>query len=231
MTWGGGAIRRVDVELPVEGLGTARTVDFISDIHIRDQQALDEFRSAVSDSTADLLLLGGDYCEERRFLLPLFEHLASIWRVIFAVRGNNDHIYAGRLAALEHRLGVRFLEDEIVALDGLTLLGTRDPAKDVPRLPPLPLAPLLVLSHSPDILLDLPEDAPASVLAGHVHGGQIRVPGSPLWWSHTRVGRRFGEGRATRGRTELFVGRGIGCSLVDIRNVPREFYSVRLTPA
>lgn len=230
MTWGGGVIRRIEFELPVEGLGLARTVDFISDIHIRDQSALDEFRAAVNESTSDLLLLGGDYCEEQRFILPLFEHLSSIWKVIFAVRGNNDHVYASRLVAIERRLGIRFLEDEAVTLDGLTLLGTRDPVKDTPRLPALPLAPLLVLSHSPDILLDLPEDVPASVLAGHVHGGQIRIPGSPLWWSHTRVGRRFGEGRSTRGRTELFVGRGIGCSLVDIRNVPREFYSVKLVP-
>lgn len=217
--------------MPVHGLGAPRTIDFISDIHIRDRRALDEFLAATSQPASDVLLLGGDYCEERRFLLPLFEHLAARWPLILAVSGNNDHIYRGRLVALQRRLGFRFLEDEVARIGELHVLGTRDPERDKPRIPDRLPDPLLVLSHSPDILFALPTDRPATVLAGHVHGGQIRIPGCPFWWSHTRIGRRHGEGRSRRGSVELFVGRGIGCSLVDIRNVPREVYTVRLLPA
>lgn len=223
-------IARVAVDLPLAGLTEPRTVDFISDIHLRNQPALDDFISASRAVTSDVLLLGGDYCEQRQFLEPLFEHLAACYPRIFAVYGNNDELVADRLESFQGRSGVRILRDESVAMDGFTLWGTRDPEHETPRPPPLGVAPLLVLSHSPDILLTLPADRAVSILAGHVHGGQIRIPGISWWWSHTKVGRRYGEGRSTRGRNELFVGRGIGCSLMDIRTVPREIYTVTLRP-
>jgi predicted MPP superfamily phosphohydrolase len=224
-------IRRLEVDLPLEGLTAARRVDFISDIHIRNRRALEEFIEATRGPRSDVLFLGGDYAEKLRYLLPLFDHLAAVYPRVFAVYGNNDHVARRRLEAIARRTGVRFLEDEVVDLDGIRLVGTRDPARDKPRLPPLPAdGPVLVLAHSPDILLQMDEARPATVLAGHVHGGQIRIPFWPWWWSHTRVGRRYGEGLSRRGRITIFTGRGIGCSLVDLRNVPREIYTVTLSP-
>jgi uncharacterized protein len=224
-------IHRVEIELPLEGLSAPRQVDFISDIHIRNRGALDTFIAATREPRSEVLVLGGDYAEKLRYLMPLFDHLRAVYPRIYAVYGNNDHGARRRLEAIARRTGIRFLEDEFVDLDGIHLLGTRDPARDKPRVPPWPAeGPVLVLSHSPDILLGMDPDRPATVLAGHVHGGQIRIPFWPWWWSHTRVGRRHGEGLSHRGRITIFTGRGIGCSLLDIRNVPREIYTITLEP-
>lgn len=224
------SIRRVHLHLPLVGLDRPRRIDFISDLHIRTADDLERFKAASSDPGSDVLLLGGDYVEKRRYLKPLFDHILRTYDRVFAVFGNNDHVSRVRLAAIARRPRIRFLFDEVVDLDGVHLLGTRDPARDHPVLPELPRDPLLVLSHSPDILLLLPPRRSLLLLAGHVHGGQFRIPFWPFWWSHTRIGRTHGEGRSRRGRNEIFVGRGIGCSLLTLRNVPQEIYTITLAP-
>jgi len=215
-------IRRVNVELPLAGLSSPRSCDFMSDMHIRDTEDLDRFVAATRQPGSDTLLLGGDYCEKERFIEPLFRHFVALYPKIYAVLGNNDK------GLVEPR--VKFLQDEIVNWDGINLLGTKDPARDHPLPPRLPADPLLVLSHSPDILLDLPVDRSLVVIAGHVHGGQFRIPGLPLLWSHTRIGRKYGEGHSRRGKNEIFVGRGIGYSVLPLRNVPPEVYTITFQP-
>ncbi len=212
------------------GLLASRRVDFISDIHLRTADDLERFVAASSSPGSDVLLLGGDYVEKQRYIKPLFDHLQKTYRRIFAVYGNNDHIAHRRLSVIARRPRITFLFDEVVDMDGIRLLGTRDPAKSTPCLPAMPAGPLIVLAHSPDILLDLPPRRPLLVLAGHVHGGQFRIPGWPFWWSHTKIGRAHAEGKSRRGRNEIFVGRGIGCSLLTLRNVPQEIYTISLEP-
>lgn len=194
----------------------------MSDMHIRSDRDLDRFVEATRTPGAETLLLGGDYSEKAEYIEPLFSHLIPLYSKIYAVYGNNDE------GLIEPR--VRFLQDEIVEWEGVSLLGTKDPARDHPLPPRLPPDPLLVLSHSPDILFDLPTERALVVLAGHVHGGQFRIPFSPVWWSHTRIGRQYGEGHSRRGKNEVFVGRGIGYSVLPLRNVPPEIYTITFNP-
>ncbi len=224
-------IRRVEVRLPVEGLAGSIEVDFFSDLHVRSQDDLEEILEAAEAPRARMLLMGGDYVEKIRFLDPLFDRLSPLYETVLAVVGNNDLVFEKALALAAERNGARLLRDEVARLGPLSVLGTSDPVYKRPSLPPLPPAPLLVLSHSPDILIDLPPAAPLSLLTGHVHGGQVRFSFWPWWWTHTRVGRAHGEGHSRRGRQHVFTGRGTGTSLLPIRNVPRELYTVTLVPA
>jgi hypothetical protein len=71
--------------------------------------------------------------------------------------------------------------------------------------------PVILLSHNPDIV-DSPQlDRVQLVIAGHTHGGQIVAP---LWGpAHTQVehlARREVSGFFRRGRTQVYVSRGIG---------------------
>jgi predicted MPP superfamily phosphohydrolase len=72
-------------------------------------------------------------------------------------------------------------------------------------------APTLLLSHNPDILLAPGVDRADVVLSGHTHGGQIVLP--LLGAAHTHsdyLHRRAASGYLPRGKTHLYVSRGIG---------------------
>ena len=87
----------------------------------------------------------------------------------------------------------------------------------------LPERPTIVLTHDPVWFAHVPA-GPHLTLAGHTHGGQIRLPGigilknasrAPLHWSHGLVNER-GQ--------YLYVTSGIGTSGVPLRwRVPPEF--------
>ncbi len=69
---------------------------------------------------------------------------------------------------------------------------------------------VLLLSHSPDVILY--EDARKAdlVLAGHTHGGQVRLPFIGALVTNTKMGRHFASGLFRFGKTRLFISRGIG---------------------
>lgn len=75
-------------------------------------------------------------------------------------------------------------------------------------------APLVLLAHNPDIWLE-PDVARADlVLAGHTHGGQVRLP--LMGAAHTQgthLSRNRPAGWFHRGRTRMFVSRGLGESI------------------
>ncbi|MGE4167800.1 MAG: metallophosphoesterase, partial [Xanthobacteraceae bacterium] len=71
--------------------------------------------------------------------------------------------------------------------------------------------PVVMLAHEPDIFPRVP-DRVALTLAGHTHGGQIRVPG--LWhrWVPSAYGARFAYGHIVEDRRHMVVSGGIGTS-------------------
>jgi uncharacterized protein len=73
---------------------------------------------------------------------------------------------------------------------------------------------LLLLAHNPDVWLDPLVERAGLVLSGHTHGGQVRLPG--LGAAHTQgthLSRRRPAGWFQRGRTHMFVSRGLGESI------------------
>ncbi len=98
----------------------------------------------------------------------------------------------------------------------LYLAGVDDVSEGRPRigsaLEGIPAgAPTILLSHNPDILISPQIEKVDLVLAGHTHGGQIVLP---LWGpAHTQVhtlDRREVAGFIRRGRTQVYISRGIG---------------------
>ncbi|GJE26123.1 metallophosphoesterase [Methylobacterium organophilum] len=92
-------------------------------------------------------------------------------------------------------------------------------------------APVILMAHEPDIFLHMPERV-ALTLAGHTHGGQIRIFGtSPMLIGTPR--ERYAYGHVVEGRRHLIVSGGLGVSKVAVRfGVPPEIVLVELgTPA
>ena len=77
-------------------------------------------------------------------------------------------------------------------------------------------APIVLLTHNPDVFPDVPARV-ALTLAGHTHGGQVRLPivGTPIVPS--RFGARYASGHVVEGGRHLYVATGTGTSILPVR--------------
>jgi predicted MPP superfamily phosphohydrolase len=81
----------------------------------------------------------------------------------------------------------------------------------------------VVLAHSPDVVLEASTRALDAVIAGHTHGGQVRLPFLGAVTTRSGLGPYYDWGRFefnapnARGYTTLYVNPGVGMSLLPIR--------------
>ena len=76
--------------------------------------------------------------------------------------------------------------------------------------------PVILLTHNPDVFPDVPARV-ALTLAGHTHGGQVRLPfvGRPIVPS--QFGQRYAAGHVIEDGRHLFVATGVGTSILPVR--------------
>ena len=187
----------------------------------------------------DLILLGGDLTtgtvEEFVPFMDCFRSLSAPLGV-FGVFGNHDY-YSGRpqdLLSLMAPAGVTIIHNHAVTLrhNGATLAlaglddlhyGRPDLAAALGGGPP----PHILLSHNPDVFFDAAWRGVDLVLAGHTHGGQIRLPGMPLVIKMSRYA--LDDGRYGTNGSQLVVSRGIGVTGLPLRwRCPPEAVQVTL---
>jgi predicted MPP superfamily phosphohydrolase len=88
--------------------------------------------------------------------------------------------------------------------------------------------PVILLAHEPDIFTQVPERVSLTI-AGHTHGGQIRLPLVPPFWAPSEYGARFAYGHIVERGRHLIVSGGLGCSKVPLRlGVPPEILRIEL---
>lgn len=108
-----------------------------------------------------------------------------------------------------------------LSVDGVDvwLAGVDDAMESTPNLAAAlervpPHAALILLAHNPDIWLQCGVDRADLVLSGHTHGGQIQLPGiGAIHTQGTHLQRKQPAGWFTRGKTRMFVSRGVGESI------------------
>jgi predicted MPP superfamily phosphohydrolase len=88
-------------------------------------------------------------------------------------------------------------------------------------------APVIMMAHEPDVFARMP-DRVTLTLAGHTHGGQVRLLGwAPIVPS--RYGRRYAYGHVREEGRDLIVSGGIGTSQLPIRfGIPPEIVLIEL---
>ena len=243
-------LRVHDVPLAVPGWPPALDglrVALVADVHAgAPWVGLDRVRTVVRRVVAarpDLVLLLGDsladvYLGTRLDPEPVAEALSGLRLAapVVGVLGNHDwHVDGERLRAALESAGLPVLEESAVpVLDGrLWIAGvgdlwTRTPsvADALARVPAG--APTILLTHNPDVVLDVPPSV-ALVVAGHTHGGQLRVLGRPLHTISRTQGNRWTSGWYAGER--LYVSAGIGTSTLPLRTVPPEVPVLVLRPA
>jgi predicted MPP superfamily phosphohydrolase len=211
----------------------------LSDLHLHEvSQAYRTALEVIRSERPGLVVITGDLVdrpEETSACLAFLSELGAAARVpVVAVPGNWDHrAFPTRqgIAAWHKRLqaetGVRVLANQNVVLrrhgDRMWLVGTDDPYfghadldasfKGVPD-----TAFALVLTHAPEAFEELAERPAARlVLAGHTHGGQVRLPFIGALRVPSRYGTRFAHGLYKLGDTVFYVNAGMGMSHLPIR--------------
>jgi uncharacterized protein len=153
---------------------------------------------------------------------------------VWSVPGNHDHPYWIRRVMQD--FGLKLLAGDVVDVGPLQIVGAddlilgRDALAGFRRAAAraLPGKPVLALVHEPWLWTLLPANVNL-LLAGHTHGGQIRVLGLPPLPDFYERHRR-GLFRNTRGQA-LIVSAGIGTTWVPMRiGVPPEIVVVELVP-
>lgn len=199
---------------------------------------LDRVRELVRQVAAaapDLVVLLGDHLADvhlgtRIDPEPIAEALAGLSDAapVVGVLGNHDwHGDGERVRRAFDAAGLPVLEESAAPVLGGRLwvagvgdLWTRSPSVPTALAGVPDGATTIVLTHCPDVVLDVPPSVPL-VLAGHTHGGQLTLLGRrPVHRISRTHGNRWVRGWYPQDR--LHVSAGIGTSTLPLRTVTPE---------
>lgn len=230
-------VRRLALSIagwPAQPLRIAFLSDFHLGSHAGDVARLVAIVAEAAAYKPDLALHGGDFVNMQPFgggRIPPRTIAAILARLDaplgrFAVLGNHDYTYgANEVAEALEANAIALLSDERrtlrhrdATIDLIGLPDARRPsAAGRALLSTLPNGhPAIVLAHDPHWFTYVPS-GPHLTLAGHTHGGQVRVPfigalrnasHAPLRWSH---------GHIVEGGRHLYVTSGLGTSAIPLR--------------
>jgi predicted MPP superfamily phosphohydrolase len=207
----------------------------LSDLHVERLTARERALPAlVNGLKPDLIVLTGDYLSTTYHADPhaLADLRALLGQLhapggVYAIWGTAEVDIPAMLRPILTDSGITILEDRAIELvlhaHTLWLMGLscspKPPAAgleaDAAQLRTLVRgAPsgafTLLLYHRPDLM---PQAAAAGVdlyLAGHTHGGQLRLPGFGAVVTASRYWKRYEAGAYQQGETLLYVSRGLG---------------------
>lgn len=226
-------------------------IALLADIHMAGPdmppERVERIVAQVNALNADVIAVAGDLVSEKRTGTTIYspaQVIAPLGKLtaresVVLVPGNHDHWYGWPALAAELAKFPRItvLENDAVQIGPLALGGVDDAFTghdDVPRT----LAAMttlngarVILTHSPDIFPDLPQDIEL-MMAGHTHCGQIAYPwgGSPAQMSD--YGDEFACGVVERGGKTLVTSAGLGTSILPIRLFTQpEIWLIELRPA
>lgn len=214
-------------------------VVFVSDFHITPtgQKRFDKLINTINNEKSDMVLSTGDFVGgyKDNETMPIEDIAKNLTKIkskygIITVLGNHDWdtdgikitktLNANNITVLANSNVKINTGDKEIYIAGVEDLKTRKP--DIDKALSNTENPTILLSHSPDVFPSVPQKVNLT-LAGHLHGGQIRLP---FWGAITvpsKYGNRYTTGKITEDDKAMIVTNGIGMSILPIRfNCPPE---------
>jgi predicted MPP superfamily phosphohydrolase len=228
----------------------------LSDIHLDEYTEpffLERIVRKINDLAPDLVLLTGDFITHGSLTFIAGGHairrcaeiLATLIAPLrYAILGNHDVSFDSATvtnALTTHGTPVLVNQHLPVERNGarIWVCGVDDPGTSHPNLdltlPTNPDGPVILMAHEPDYADDVIAHPRGHLvdlmLAGHSHGGQVRLPFlGPLILPP--MGEKYPEGHFNFNRMQLYVNRGIGTVGLPFRlNCPPEVTVITLQPA
>lgn len=198
----------------------------LSDLHINGRIGRGFFQRAIeiiNGLKPEMIVISGDICERDDCIAWLddFGALESTFGSFF-VLGNHD-LRVSESIQVRHRLAAAGLVDlggrwivhtprgapVILAGNELPWFAPAAPMERCPKEIDGQRPPRIVVSHSPDQLLWARSFDADLMLAGHTHGGQIRLPWIGPLVAPSRFGVRYASGEFYEAPTLMHVSRGL----------------------
>ncbi|OGB99002.1 MAG: hypothetical protein A3G35_17880 [candidate division NC10 bacterium RIFCSPLOWO2_12_FULL_66_18] len=232
-----------EISLP---FGRSLRVAQLTDIHAGLYMTRGDMRRYADQVNAlrpDLFVLTGDFISNSMSFLPgCAEEMARVHARYgtFAILGNHEHWFGTlrevqavfsrhKISLLNNSHRVIRTEQEPFAVAGIDDLGTGRPDLGAALRGLAPSVPTLLLSHRPEIFPQAADHGIPLTLAGHWHGGQIKLSFLGVDVSLAHLLSPYPEGLFRINTSHLYVSRGIGTTGTPIRlNAPPEVTLFRL---
>ena len=236
--WPGLTVRQYTIESDRLTQGQRIRLVLASDLHSRAGTAQQQILDEIEKSAPDVILLPGDIADDREPLTPAVDFVRSCAAIAptFYVTGNHEH-RAENLDEILHAFsaaGAQILQGRLATISigstVLTLAGLDDPSGylttsvvsgEIPSSWQQTLNNLskalpdegirILLSHRPERVEAYADSGFDLVVAGHAHGGQVRIPllVNGLFAPNQGFFPQYAGGVYELGQTTLVVGRGL----------------------
>ena len=220
-------------------------------------QAIDEIRPDMILIAGDILTAKPKASLETA--VDLLTKLAGKYPIYYG-NGNHEHrlkLYlenygdmAERYEETLQKIGIRRLVNEHTVLEesGICIYGSEIDKLYYKRFGIQPMDPeylksllgqpsaekyTILIAHNPDYFPKYADWGADLVLAGHVHGGMVRVPiwGKGVVSPNVRLFPKYDGGEFTLGKTRMLLSRGLGMHTIPVRLFnPGEVLEVDLLP-
>ncbi len=207
----------VEVTLPPGSPGALRCL-VLSDLHCLWQFNVNKLRAALAalpNEPYDMVFVLGDLGESPKRLPEVMQAIASLRPRygVFCVRGNHDfeHNRPGLIARLAEENSIVLLSNtaHLVPELGLEIVGLECPWHGSALSARPGTAFAIGLTHTPDNIMAFSRlDVPLA-LAGHTHGGKIRLPWIGSFPVPSKYTRFLDEGWFQLGNTRLYISPGL----------------------
>ena len=210
---------------------------FVSDFHVKKYQKnrLKRTVELINKQNADIVLSTGDYVSGHKIkstlnIQELFKELSKIKSKYgyYTVLGNHDGWIGENIISKElEKYSVKILKNENTAVNiddrtiyiaGIEDLITGNPS--VVKALKGVKSPVILLTHHPDMFTLVPNGVNLT-LAGHTHGGQIRLPFIGALVVPSQFGNKYAMGlieeKEGNNIKKMIVTKGIGTSIIPVR--------------
>ena len=198
---------------------THRLVQFSDTHHKGDRAYLVEAVATINGLSPDFVCFTGDLVEQAHFAPEALEILKGIKSPLYGVPGNHDYTSGTDFKAINEAFattGGRWLLNENIVLDGgaINLIGSTCSSPNM--LVGLPNAKNIAMIHYPEFVEKLKGKNFDLIMAGHSHGGQVRLPIYGAIYVPKGTGR-YDMGLYHTPVGPLYVNPGLGFVTVDVR--------------